>query len=115
MFTNLTQTLGTLPKETVSVPCLSPSLGRDPEIGRGSRLGPSGGSAHPGAGVVAGRGWVGHHGAGSSLLALQKVFCGHECTVRNLKFALKVEPENETVKKKLAWAKVSGCAPAKWG
>ncbi|NXG68581.1 HAGHL protein, partial [Baryphthengus martii] len=36
-----------------------------------------------------------------------KVFCGHECTVRNLKFALKVEPENETVKKKLMWAKVS--------
>ncbi|NXT30627.1 HAGHL protein, partial [Syrrhaptes paradoxus] len=34
-----------------------------------------------------------------------KVFCGHECTVRNLKFALKVEPENEIVKKKLAWAK----------
>ncbi|KFQ39924.1 Hydroxyacylglutathione hydrolase-like, partial [Mesitornis unicolor] len=34
-----------------------------------------------------------------------KVFCGHECTVRNLKFALKVEPENETVKKKLAWAR----------
>ncbi|XP_040430144.1 hydroxyacylglutathione hydrolase-like protein isoform X1 [Cygnus olor] len=40
-----------------------------------------------------------------------KVFCGHECTVRNLKFALKVEPENEVVKKKLAWAKVSVCAP----
>uniref|UniRef100_A0A674GNX0 Hydroxyacylglutathione hydrolase-like protein n=1 Tax=Taeniopygia guttata TaxID=59729 RepID=A0A674GNX0_TAEGU len=34
-----------------------------------------------------------------------KVFCGHECTVRNLKFALKVEPENEKVKEKLAWAK----------
>uniref|UniRef100_A0A8C5IPH7 Hydroxyacylglutathione hydrolase like n=1 Tax=Junco hyemalis TaxID=40217 RepID=A0A8C5IPH7_JUNHY len=34
-----------------------------------------------------------------------KVFCGHECTVRNLKFALKVEPENEVVKEKLAWAK----------
>ncbi|XP_065588821.1 hydroxyacylglutathione hydrolase-like protein isoform X1 [Cyrtonyx montezumae] len=34
-----------------------------------------------------------------------KVFCGHECTVRNLKFALKVEPENEAVKKKLAWAR----------
>ncbi|KAM9222657.1 hydroxyacylglutathione hydrolase-like protein isoform 1-T1 [Leptosomus discolor] len=50
MYTNLTQILGTLPKET-------------------------------------------------------KVFCGHECTVRNLKFALKVEPENEIVKKKLAWAK----------
>ncbi|XP_043380202.1 hydroxyacylglutathione hydrolase-like protein isoform X5 [Chelonia mydas] len=35
-----------------------------------------------------------------------KVFCGHEYTVRNLKFALKVEPENEIVKKKLAWAKL---------
>ncbi|XP_068885643.1 hydroxyacylglutathione hydrolase-like protein isoform X4 [Aphelocoma coerulescens] len=34
-----------------------------------------------------------------------KVFCGHECTVRNLKFALKVEPENEMVKEKLAWAR----------
>ncbi|KAM4697626.1 hydroxyacylglutathione hydrolase-like protein isoform 2-T2 [Rhinophrynus dorsalis] len=34
-----------------------------------------------------------------------KVFCGHEYTVRNLKFALKVEPDNEDVKKKLAWAK----------
>ncbi|EOA95376.1 Hydroxyacylglutathione hydrolase-like protein [Anas platyrhynchos] len=43
--------------------------------------------------------------AGCSPLPLQKVFCGHECTVRNLKFALKVEPENEAVKKKLAWAK----------
>ncbi|XP_027718932.1 hydroxyacylglutathione hydrolase-like protein isoform X1 [Vombatus ursinus] len=34
-----------------------------------------------------------------------KVFCGHEHTVRNLKFALKVEPDNEAVKTKLAWAK----------
>ncbi|NWS89406.1 HAGHL protein, partial [Toxostoma redivivum] len=34
-----------------------------------------------------------------------KIFCGHECTVRNLKFALKVEPDNEVVKEKLAWAK----------
>ncbi|XP_043859094.1 hydroxyacylglutathione hydrolase-like protein isoform X1 [Dromiciops gliroides] len=34
-----------------------------------------------------------------------KVFCGHEYTVRNLKFALKVEPDNETVKTKLAWAR----------
>ncbi|XP_050835879.1 hydroxyacylglutathione hydrolase-like protein isoform X4 [Serinus canaria] len=39
-----------------------------------------------------------------------KVFCGHECTVRNLKFALKVEPENEAVKEKLAWAKGGGRA-----
>lgn len=50
---------------------------------------------------------------GCSMLPLQKVFCGHECTVRNLKFALKVEPENEAVKKKLAWARVSSCAL--WG
>uniref|UniRef100_A0A8C3IAJ6 Hydroxyacylglutathione hydrolase like n=1 Tax=Chrysemys picta bellii TaxID=8478 RepID=A0A8C3IAJ6_CHRPI len=34
-----------------------------------------------------------------------KVFCGHEYTVRNLKFALKVEPENESVKKKLRLGK----------
>ncbi|KAM4631909.1 hydroxyacylglutathione hydrolase-like protein [Discoglossus pictus] len=34
-----------------------------------------------------------------------KIFCGHEHTVRNLKFALKVEPDNEHVKEKLAWAK----------
>ncbi|XP_062444452.1 hydroxyacylglutathione hydrolase-like protein isoform X2 [Rhea pennata] len=34
-----------------------------------------------------------------------KVFCGHERAVRNLKFALKAEPDNEMVKKKLAWAK----------
>ncbi|KAG8433309.1 hypothetical protein GDO86_017553 [Hymenochirus boettgeri] len=34
-----------------------------------------------------------------------KIFCGHENTVRNLKFALKVEPDNEKVKEKLAWAK----------
>lgn len=33
------------------------------------------------------------------------IFCGHEYTVRNLKFALKVEPDNEDVKRKLAWAK----------
>uniref|UniRef100_A0A803VYX0 Hydroxyacylglutathione hydrolase, mitochondrial n=1 Tax=Ficedula albicollis TaxID=59894 RepID=A0A803VYX0_FICAL len=39
-----------------------------------------------------------------------KVFCGHECTVRNLKFALKVEPENEVVKEKLLWAKGGACA-----
>lgn len=34
-----------------------------------------------------------------------KVFCGHEYTARNLKFALQVEPENSIVKDKLAWAK----------
>ncbi|KAM9305443.1 hydroxyacylglutathione hydrolase-like protein [Gastrophryne carolinensis] len=41
----------------------------------------------------------------SSLPPETKVFCGHEHTVRNLKFALKVEPDNEHVKEKLAWAK----------
>lgn len=34
MYTNLTQVLGALPKETVSAPHLSPSLGKDPKIGR---------------------------------------------------------------------------------
>ncbi|XP_063046826.1 hydroxyacylglutathione hydrolase, mitochondrial isoform X1 [Engraulis encrasicolus] len=34
-----------------------------------------------------------------------RVFCGHEYTVNNLKFARHVEPDNETIRKKLAWAK----------
>ncbi|KAL2101111.1 hypothetical protein ACEWY4_002872 [Coilia grayii] len=34
-----------------------------------------------------------------------KVFCGHEYTKRNLKFALMVEPENQKVKEMLSWAK----------
>ncbi|XP_067006492.2 hydroxyacylglutathione hydrolase, mitochondrial isoform X2 [Anabrus simplex] len=33
-----------------------------------------------------------------------KVFCGHEYTVANLKFAQHVEPTNEDIKKKMAWA-----------
>ena len=33
------------------------------------------------------------------------VFCGHEYTVSNLEFAVIVDPENEDVKSKLAWAK----------
>lgn len=33
-----------------------------------------------------------------------RVFCGHEYTVQNLKFAQHVEPENPAIKKKLAWA-----------
>lgn len=41
-------------------------------------------------------------------IPFQKIFCGHEYTIQNLKFALKVEPENEFVKEKLIWAKVSG-------
>lgn len=33
-----------------------------------------------------------------------RVFCGHEYTVNNLKFAAHVEPSSDEVKKKLAWA-----------
>lgn len=39
-------------------------------------------------------------------IVLQKVFCGHEYTIKNLKFALLVEPENEKVKEMLSWARV---------
>jgi len=114
MYTNLTQTLGTLPKETVSAWC-HPRDGPQNRGGGGLKA-----AAVPGAGAAVGPGWAGPGAgcvgdAGCFPLALQKVFCGHECTVRNLKFALKVEPENEAVKKKLAWAKVSGRAPAGGG
>ncbi|KAG1676014.1 Hydroxyacylglutathione hydrolase, mitochondrial [Nymphon striatum] len=34
-----------------------------------------------------------------------KVYCGHEYTVNNLKYALHVEPENQVIKDKLSWAK----------
>lgn len=33
-----------------------------------------------------------------------KVYCGHEYTVTNLKFALSVEPQNTDIKSKLVWA-----------
>ncbi|XP_076312153.1 hydroxyacylglutathione hydrolase tenzing norgay [Tachypleus tridentatus] len=33
-----------------------------------------------------------------------RVYCGHEYTVKNLKFAQTVEPENTTIKEKLSWA-----------
>lgn len=33
-----------------------------------------------------------------------RVFCGHEYTEKNLKFAATVEPENEKIKEKLSWA-----------
>ncbi|KAI3359878.1 hypothetical protein L3Q82_014228 [Scortum barcoo] len=36
---------------------------------------------------------------------LKKVFCGHEYTIKNLKFAMLVEPENEKVKEMLSWAR----------
>lgn len=35
------------------------------------------------------------------------MFCGHEYTIKNLKFAMLVEPENEKVKEMLSWARVS--------
>lgn len=75
------------------------------------------GRQHPSSGLHAlgcsrvGSGTRSARDAGCFPMPLQKVFCGHECTVRNLKFALKVEPENEAVKKKLAWAKVGVRAP----
>uniref|UniRef100_A0A9J7X3K2 Hydroxyacylglutathione hydrolase, mitochondrial n=1 Tax=Cyprinus carpio carpio TaxID=630221 RepID=A0A9J7X3K2_CYPCA len=34
-----------------------------------------------------------------------RVYCGHEYTINNLKFARHVEPNNEVIQKKLAWAK----------
>lgn len=34
-----------------------------------------------------------------------RVYCGHEYTVNNLKFAQHVEPNNAMIKQKLAWAK----------
>ncbi|BBG98157.1 Metallo-hydrolase/oxidoreductase superfamily protein, partial [Prunus dulcis] len=33
-----------------------------------------------------------------------RVYCGHEYTVKNLQFALTVEPGNEKIKQKLSWA-----------
>ena len=33
-----------------------------------------------------------------------KIYCGHEYTASNLRFAAHVEPENEVVREKLAWA-----------
>lgn len=41
-----------------------------------------------------------------SVCVFQRVYCGHEYTVSNLKFARHVEPDNEVILKKLAWAKV---------
>ncbi|KAM4697507.1 LOW QUALITY PROTEIN: hydroxyacylglutathione hydrolase, mitochondrial-like [Rhinophrynus dorsalis] len=34
-----------------------------------------------------------------------RVYCGHEYTINNLKFARNVEPNNDVIKQKLAWAK----------
>jgi len=40
----------------------------------------------------------------ASLPRSTRVFCGHEYTVKNLRFAMTVEPENERIKQKLNWA-----------
>uniref|UniRef100_A0A803V9D2 Hydroxyacylglutathione hydrolase, mitochondrial n=1 Tax=Ficedula albicollis TaxID=59894 RepID=A0A803V9D2_FICAL len=41
-----------------------------------------------------------------------RVYCGHEYTINNLKFARHVEPSNPSIQEKLAWAKVScSCFP----
>ncbi|ELW67799.1 Hydroxyacylglutathione hydrolase, mitochondrial [Tupaia chinensis] len=37
-----------------------------------------------------------------------KVYCGHEYTINNLKFARHVEPSNPAVQEKLTWAKGTG-------
>lgn len=36
----------------------------------------------------------------------QLVYCGHEYTVNNLKYAVHVEPENPEIHKQIQWAKV---------
>lgn len=48
------------------------------------------------------------------ILLFQRVYCGHEYTVSNLKFARHVEPDNEIIQKKLAWAKVRGSCLFVW-
>ncbi|XP_030387919.1 hydroxyacylglutathione hydrolase, mitochondrial isoform X2 [Scaptodrosophila lebanonensis] len=35
-----------------------------------------------------------------------KVFCGHEYTLQNMSFARHVEPENESIHKRIEWAKM---------
>ncbi|GLJ26351.1 hypothetical protein SUGI_0507590 [Cryptomeria japonica] len=40
----------------------------------------------------------------ASLPKLTQIYCGHEYTVKNLQFALTIEPENERIKQKLLWA-----------
>lgn len=44
--------------------------------------------------------------ADRDVFLFKRVYCGHEYTVNNLKFARRVEPDNEVIQKKLAWAKV---------
>ncbi|GMF36969.1 unnamed protein product [Phytophthora lilii] len=48
-----------------------------------------------------------HHALNEVVAALPeqtKIYCGHEYTASNLRFAAHVEPQNELVRKKLAWA-----------
>ena len=40
------------------------------------------------------------------LILLQRVYCGHEYTVANLKYACHVEPNNQYIKEKLAASQV---------
>lgn len=35
-----------------------------------------------------------------------EIYCGHEYTVKNLEFALTIEPNNKAVQEKLAWARL---------
>ncbi|CAN7002121.1 unnamed protein product [Brassica rapa subsp. trilocularis] len=41
----------------------------------------------------------------ASLPKPTQVYCGHEYTVKNLEFALTVEPNNEKIQQKLSWAR----------
>eukprot|EP01018_Ginkgo_biloba_P016001 Gb_07028 [translate_table: standard] len=41
----------------------------------------------------------------ASLPKSTRVYCGHEYTVKNLQFAMTVEPENDKIKQKLSWAR----------
>lgn len=92
MHHNLTEVLGTLPKDTVSLQ----QWQRTPSVATYTKK-------------------MRWSIALFTCYFLQKVFCGHEYTKRNLKFALMVEPENEKVKEMLNWAKVcvSVCATRK--
>lgn len=40
----------------------------------------------------------------ANMPAATKVYCGHEYTLNNLKFAASVEPDNTDIRSKLEWA-----------
>jgi hydroxyacylglutathione hydrolase len=46
----------------------------------------------------------------SALPPETRVYCGHEYTVNNLKFAATVEPSNQAISDKLAWAQAQRSA-----